>query len=128
MVSDSLVHNQGLLNISDPNFVNQEIWIAIKLMPGEKSKDIEFEEQIPELINDRIIWHSCGKTRESEDLRYQPLPVEVCAYWTSVPDHLVVPQHGSRVFTFAMTADKNQTVAREELVKGYLFLFTHLLK
>ncbi|CAB3230488.1 unnamed protein product [Arctia plantaginis] len=101
----------------DPNFVNKEIWIAIKLMPGETSKDIDFNDPIPEIIGGRTIWHSCGKTRESEDLTYQPLPVDVCAYWTSAPDHLVVPQHGSRVFTFAMTADKNKTTAKEELVK-----------
>ncbi|XP_075992674.1 protein-glucosylgalactosylhydroxylysine glucosidase [Anticarsia gemmatalis] len=101
----------------DPNFINQEIWIAIKLMPGEKSKDIDFHEPTPEIIDGRTIWHSCGQTMESEDLTYQPLPVEVCAFWTSVPDHLVVPQHGSRVFTFAMTADTNKTLARLELVK-----------
>lgn len=101
----------------DPNFVNQEIWIAIKLMPGPESKDIAFSNPVPEIINGRTVWSVCGQTMESEDLAYQPLPVNVCAYWTSVPDHLVVPQHGSRVFTFAMTADKNKTVAREELVK-----------
>nr|XP_049691823.1 protein-glucosylgalactosylhydroxylysine glucosidase [Helicoverpa armigera] len=101
----------------DPNFVNQEIWIAIKLMPGPDSKDIAFQEPIPQILNGRTIWSSCGLTKESEDLTYQPLPIEVCAYWTSVPDHLVVPQHGSRVFTFVMTADKNKTVAREELIK-----------
>lgn len=100
----------------DPNFMNQEIWIAIKLIPGEKSKDIEFQEPTPEIIDGRTIWHTCGQTRESEDLTYQPLPIDVCAYWTSVPDYLVVPQHGSRVFTFVMTADKNNTIAREELI------------
>lgn len=87
-------------------------------MPGEASKDIDFNDPIPEIIGGRTIWNSCGKTKEPEDLTYQPLPVDVCAYWTSVPDHLVVPQHGSRVFTFVMTVDKNKTIAKEELVKG----------
>ena len=104
--------------ISDPNFVSHEIWIAIKLQPGEESKDIAFQEPMPEIIEGRTVWSACGKTKESEDLTYQPLPIDVCAYWTSVPDHLVVPPHGSRVFTFAMTVDKNKTIAREELVKG----------
>ncbi|XP_041984111.1 protein-glucosylgalactosylhydroxylysine glucosidase-like isoform X1 [Aricia agestis] len=102
---------------ADPNFIHKEIWIAIKLMPGPTSKDIDFQTPIPEIIDGRTVWRSCGKTRVSEDPVYQPLPVEVCAYWTSVPDHLVVPQHHSRVFTFIMTADKNQTVAREEFVR-----------
>lgn len=104
---------------SDPNFLYQEIWIAVKLIPGPESKDIAFQDPVPEIIDGRTIWSSCGQTKESEDLTYQSLPVDVCAYWTSVPDHLVVPQHGSRVFTFAMTADKNKTVAKQELVKGY---------
>ncbi|CAH2067404.1 unnamed protein product, partial [Iphiclides podalirius] len=101
----------------DPNFLHPEIWIAVKLMPGPDSSDIEFGEPVPEIFEGRTIWRACGQTKISEDPDYQPLPVDVCAYWTSVPDHLVVPQHGTRVFTFAMTADKNGTVAREELIK-----------
>ncbi|KAJ2953896.1 hypothetical protein O0L34_g1527 [Tuta absoluta] len=102
---------------ADPNFIHHEIWIAVKLMPGPDSEDIAFQPPIPEIIEGRTVWSTCGFTMESEDLEYQPGPVEVCAYWTSVPDHLVVPQHGSRVFTFVMSADKNKTVAREEFVK-----------
>ncbi|XP_047987690.1 protein-glucosylgalactosylhydroxylysine glucosidase [Leguminivora glycinivorella] len=103
---------------ADPNLTHRDIWIAVKLMPGaETSDDINFESPVPEVFHGRTIKSSCGKTRESEDLEYQPLPVNVCVYWTSVPDHLVVPQHGSKVFTFAMTVDKNRTVAREELFK-----------
>lgn len=88
-------------------------------MQGPKSKDIAFEDPVPEIIENRPSWSMCGKTKESEDPVYQPMPVEVCLYWTSVPDHLVVPQHGARVFTFVMTADKNKTVARQEFVKGW---------
>lgn len=87
-------------------------------MPGPASVDIAFEGPIPEIIDGRTVWSVCGQTMVSEDPTYQPLPVDVCVYWTSVPDHLVVPQHGTRVFTFAMTADKNKTVARDELIKG----------
>lgn len=97
--------------------INNSIWIAIKLIPGADSEDIAFEPQVPEIIEGRTIWHSCGLTKESEDITFQPEPIEVCAFWTSVPDHLVVPHHGSRIFTFAITADKNKTVAREELIK-----------
>ncbi|KAG6457335.1 hypothetical protein O3G_MSEX010241 [Manduca sexta] len=107
---DSKTHN-------DPSFIHHEIWVAISLMPGPDSKDVAFQNPVPEIINGRTIWSSCGQTWESEDTTYQPMPVDVCAYWTSVPDHLVVPQHGSRIFTFAMTADKNRTVAKEELIK-----------
>lgn len=103
---------------SDPNFIHHEIWIALDHNPGPNSKDINFQDPIPEIVEGRTIWKSCGQTMESEDITYQPLPVEVCAFWTSIPDHLVVPQHGSRVFTFAMTVDKNLTVARQELLKG----------
>ncbi|CAK1544235.1 unnamed protein product [Leptosia nina] len=101
----------------DPNHIHHEIWIAIKLMPGADSKDIEFPSPTPEFINGRSVWSACGKTRVSEDPEYQPLPVNVCAYWTSVPNHLVVPHHQPRVFTFVMTADKNETVARQEFIK-----------
>ncbi|CAK1602766.1 unnamed protein product [Parnassius mnemosyne] len=101
----------------DPDFLHPEIWIAIKLMPGPGSDDIVFQDPVPEILDGRTVWSVCGQTKESEDPTYQPLPVDICAYWTSVPDHLVVPQHGSRVFTFAMTADKNKTVARQELIK-----------
>ncbi|XP_028165174.1 protein-glucosylgalactosylhydroxylysine glucosidase isoform X1 [Ostrinia furnacalis] len=101
----------------DPNFMHHEIWIAVKLMPGPTSNDITFEDPIPEIYDGRTIWSSCGQTKETEDPTYQPLPVDVCVYWTSVPDHLVVPQHGSRVFTFAMTVDNNKTLAREELLQ-----------
>jgi hypothetical protein len=103
---------------ADPNFFHHEIWIAIKLMPGPASEDIDFERPVPEIFDGRTIWTSCGQTKEVEDPTYQPLPVEVCICWTSVPDHLVVPQHGSRVFTFPMTADKNKTIARNELLQG----------
>lgn len=89
------------------------------------SDDISFHNPHPEIIESRTIWTTCGQTAEPEDIVYQPLPVDVCVYWTSVPDHLVVPQHGSRIFTFVMTADKNRTVAREELIKGWYF--HHLL-
>ncbi|XP_049885269.1 protein-glucosylgalactosylhydroxylysine glucosidase [Pectinophora gossypiella] len=102
---------------ADPNFIHHEIWIAVKLMPGPESKDISFQPPVPEIIEGRTTWSTCGQTKDSEDPTYQPLPVDVCVYWTSVPDHLVVPQHGSRVFTFVMTADKNKTVAREEFIK-----------
>ncbi|XP_050670497.1 protein-glucosylgalactosylhydroxylysine glucosidase isoform X1 [Leptidea sinapis] len=102
---------------ADPNFVHHEIWIAVKLMPGSDSKDIAFVSPTPEVLEGRTVWSACGKTRVSEDPIYQPMPVEVCAYWTSVPDHLVVPHHGKRVFTFVMTADKNETVARQEFIK-----------
>ncbi|XP_047545214.1 protein-glucosylgalactosylhydroxylysine glucosidase [Vanessa atalanta] len=102
---------------ADPNFVHHEIWIAISQMAGPDSKDIAFESPIPEIIDDTIVWKACGKTKETEDPVYQPLPVDVCAYWTSVPDHLVVPHFRSRVFTFVMTVDKNETVARQEFVK-----------
>lgn len=87
-------------------------------MQGPESKDLAFADPVPEIIENRASWSMCGQTKESEDPVYQPMPVEVCLYWTSVPDHLVVPQHGARVFTFVMTADKNQTVARQEFVKG----------
>ncbi|XP_013201193.2 protein-glucosylgalactosylhydroxylysine glucosidase [Amyelois transitella] len=102
---------------TDPNFMHHEIWIAIKQMPGPDSEDIAFEPHTPEIFEGRTLWSTCGKTREPEDYEYQKYPVEVCAYWTSVPDHLVVPQHGSRVITFAMTVDHNRTVARDELIK-----------
>ncbi|XP_032530188.2 protein-glucosylgalactosylhydroxylysine glucosidase [Danaus plexippus] len=102
---------------TDPNFIHHEIWIAIKQMAGPDSKDIAFEPPTPEIIGDAVVWKTCGKTRESEDIAHQPLPVDVCAYWTSVPDHLVVPHVKGRVFTFLMTADKNESVAREEFVK-----------
>lgn len=87
-------------------------------MPGPESNDIAFESPIPEIIEEAIVWKACGKTRESEDPEYQPLPVDVCAYWTSVPDHLVVPHFRSRVFTFVMTVDKNETIARKEFIKS----------
>lgn len=90
----------------------------MQLQPGPDSKDIAFEEHIPEVYDERTIWSSCGKTKEVEDESLQPLLVDVCVYWTSVPDQLVVPQHGARVMTFAMTVDSNRTVAREELLKG----------
>ncbi|CAH0726149.1 unnamed protein product, partial [Brenthis ino] len=101
---------------ADPNFIHHEIWVAIKQMAGPNSKDIAFQAPTPEIINDAVVWKTCGRTREIEDPLYQPSPVDVCAYWTSVPDHLVVP-HISRVFTFAMTVDKNETVARQEFIK-----------
>lgn len=87
-------------------------------MPGNESADIAFEAPVPETHKGRNIWSACGKTKVSEDLAYQPEPVDICVYWTSVPDYLVVPQHGSQLFTFAMTADKNRTVAKEEMYKG----------
>lgn len=90
-------------------------------MPGPDSEDVAFEPPVPEIIEGRTIWHSCGFTKESEEPAYQPEPVQVCAFWMSVPDHLVVPHHGSRVFTFAMSADKNKTIARDELIKGWYF-------
>lgn len=86
-------------------------------MAGPESKDIAFDSPTPEVINDAIVWKACGRTKETEDPIYQPIPIDVCAYWTSVPDHLVVP-HLSRVFTFAMTVDKNETVARQEFIKS----------
>lgn len=104
--------------ILDPNFVHHQIWVTMKLIPGEDSKDITFEEPTVEILTDRTVWTSCGKTKVSEDIKYQPTPIEVCAYWTSVPDHLVVPQRGRKLFTFAMTVDKNQTVAKAEMIKG----------
>lgn len=104
-------------NHNDPNFIHHEIWIALNHNPGPTSKDIDFQDPVPEIVEGRTIWSSCGQTKESEDLTYQPLPVDVCAFWTSVPDHIVVPQHGSRVFTFVMTVDKNHTVARQEILK-----------
>lgn len=106
--------------------MHHEIWIPVKLMPGPDSDDINFEERVPEKYDGRTLWSSCGQTKEVEDDTYQPLPVDVCVYWTSVPDHLVVPQHGSRVFTFAMTVDNNRTVAREELLKGWWCSFYEL--
>ncbi|XP_059058126.1 protein-glucosylgalactosylhydroxylysine glucosidase isoform X1 [Achroia grisella] len=99
----------------DPNFIHHEIWIAIKQIPGPNSEDVQFHAPVPEVYDGRTIWYSCGSTKDSEDPSHQPLPVDVCAYWTSVPDYLVVPQHGSKVFTFVMTVDKNITVARQEL-------------
>lgn len=120
IIDNKMQINRGFHLISDPNFLHPEIWIAVKLMPGPESEDIAFQEPVPEIIEGRTVWSVCGQTKISEDSDYQPLPVDVCAYWTSVPDHLVVPQHGNRVFTFAMTADKNKTAAREELVKGSL--------
>ncbi|KAI8428264.1 hypothetical protein MSG28_002481 [Choristoneura fumiferana] len=111
---------------ADPNLTHHDIWIAITLMPGPTSEDIVFETPIPEKLDERMIWSACGKTKESEDLVYQPLPVEVCAYWTSVPDHLVVPQHGGRVFTFAMTVDNNKTKARQELEEGEALYQKHV--
>ncbi|XP_045763177.1 protein-glucosylgalactosylhydroxylysine glucosidase [Maniola jurtina] len=102
---------------ADPNFVHQAIWIAIKQMPGPESQDIAFAPPTPEIIDEMIVWKACGKTKEVEDPAYQATPVDVCAYWTSVPDHLVVPHVRSRVFTFFMTADKNETVARQEFIK-----------
>ncbi|XP_045486467.1 protein-glucosylgalactosylhydroxylysine glucosidase [Pieris rapae] len=101
----------------DPNHIHHEIWIAIKQMPGPDSKDIDFSSPTPEIIDGRSVWTSCGKTKVSEDPEYQPLPTDVCAYWTSVPDHLVVPHYRPRVFTFLMTVDKNATVARKEFIK-----------
>ncbi|XP_072937087.1 protein-glucosylgalactosylhydroxylysine glucosidase [Epargyreus clarus] len=101
----------------DPNFIHHEIWIALKFMPGPDSDDIKFKSPVPEVLEGRTVWGACGQTKESEDPEYQPSLIDVCAYWTSVPDHLVVPQHGSRVFTFVMTVDKNQTVARREFIK-----------
>lgn len=98
--------------------MHHEIWIAVKLMPGPDSEDIAFQTPTPENYDGRTIWSSCGKTKEPEDEVYQKFPVDVCVYWTSVPDYLVVPQYGSRVFTFAMTVDRNKTVARQELVEG----------
>ncbi|GBP95416.1 Protein-glucosylgalactosylhydroxylysine glucosidase [Eumeta japonica] len=102
----------------DPNFVHHGIWISIKLMPGGDSDDVEFKEPSAEYIAGRYVWSSCGHTKISEDSEYQPQSKRVCAYWTSVPDHLVVPQHGSRVFTFAMTLDENRTVAKQEMING----------
>ncbi|RVE43011.1 hypothetical protein evm_012323 [Chilo suppressalis] len=102
---------------ADPNFIHHEIWIAVQLIPGADSEDIDFQTPVPEVVDGRIVWSRCGDTKEVEEPMFQPLPTVVCVYWTSVPDHLVVPQHGSRVFTFAMTADKNRTVARTELLK-----------
>ncbi|XP_028034225.1 protein-glucosylgalactosylhydroxylysine glucosidase [Bombyx mandarina] len=102
---------------AEPNFVRHEIWIAIQLIPGPDSEDIGFKDPVPEIIEGRTVRSTCGQTLKSEDIVYQPLPVEVCVFWTSVPDHLVAPQHGSRVFTFVMTADTNRTVAREEMIR-----------
>jgi hypothetical protein len=99
-------------------FADHEIWIAIELTPGPASEDIDFERPVSEILDGRTIWTSCGQTKEVEDPKYQPLPLEMCICWTSVPDHLVVPQDGSRVFTFPMTADKNKTIARNELLQG----------
>lgn len=87
-------------------------------MPGGESKDIAFQEATVETIDNRPVWTTCGVTRVSEDIKYQPTPVKVCVFYTSVPDHLVVPQRGFKVFTFAMTVDKNETVARNEMIKG----------
>ncbi|CAG4943725.1 unnamed protein product [Colias eurytheme] len=101
----------------DPNFIHHEIWITIKQLPGPQSSDIDFASPTPEIIEGRPSWRSCGKTRVAEDPEYQPMLVDVCAYWTSVPDHLVVPQHRPRVFTFVMTVDNDQDVARKEFVK-----------
>ncbi|XP_053605978.1 protein-glucosylgalactosylhydroxylysine glucosidase [Plodia interpunctella] len=102
---------------TDPNFMHHEIWLAITLMSGPVSEDIAFETPVPEILERRTVWHTCGKTREPEDTYYQKYPIEVCAYWTTVPDHLVVPQHGTKVLTFAMTVDHNKTIARDEMTK-----------
>lgn len=87
-------------------------------MAGPESQDIAFGAPTPELIDEMLVWKACGKTKEVEDPAYQPEPTDVCAYWSSVPDHLVVPHYRSRVFTFFMTADKNETVARQEFIKS----------
>lgn len=106
---------------------HKKSWIAIKLDQGPESNDITFQEPVFEIIENRASWSMCGRTKESEDLVYQPTTEEICLYWTSVPDHLVVPRHGARVYTFVMTADKNKAVARKEFVKGILFGSNFLL-
>ncbi|XP_039765165.1 protein-glucosylgalactosylhydroxylysine glucosidase [Pararge aegeria] len=102
---------------ADPNFVHHEIWIAIKQMPGPESKDISFGSPTPEIINEMLVWKACGKTKEVEDPAFQGMLEDVCAYWSSVPDHLVVPHSRSKVITFFMTVDKNESVARQEFIK-----------
>ncbi|CAG9784083.1 unnamed protein product [Diatraea saccharalis] len=102
---------------ADPNFIHHEIWIAVKLLPGAESEDVAFESPVPEIVDGRTVWSACGRTVEVEAAALQPEPSAACACWTGVPDHLVVPQHGARVVTFAMTLDTDRTVARRELLQ-----------
>lgn len=109
--------------MTDCNFL--DLWrdhhtrfVELSFFPGPDSEDIKFEAPVLSKVGNRVLWSSCGKTKDIEDDKYQEERSTVCAYWTHPPSHLVVPRRGKLLHTFIMTVDTKREVALKEMIDG----------
>jgi hypothetical protein len=92
--------------------------VDLSFLHGPDSEDISFDKPQLEKNNGRLIWSTCGKTKTLEDPEYQHEASQVCAFWTYVPTHLIVPRQGRILYTFVLTLDSKKDVALKELKDG----------